>query len=107
MKQILAAALTVSLFATLPAATPAQAQAQQLRCLERERALDMLENRFGETRRSMGLAHSNAVVEVFASSETGNWTITVTLASGMTCLLASGHGFENMEAALPSLGTPA
>jgi hypothetical protein len=100
MKQMLAA-LT---FALLAAATP-PAQAQP-RCLERSQALDLLENRFGETRRAMGVAQGNAVVEVFASRETGNWTITATLPNGMTCLLASGHGFESLDRALPTLGTP-
>ena len=37
---------------------------------------------------------NNAVVEVFASSDTGTWTITVTNASGVTCLVASGQAFE-------------
>jgi len=94
--------LAVLILATLPMPT----DAQQLHCLERARVLDMLETRFGETRRAMGVADGNAVLEVFASQTSGNWTITVTLPNGMTCLLASGHGFENMEAALPSLGTP-
>jgi hypothetical protein len=90
-----------ALFAMLIlAALPAPSAAQQPRCLERAQVLDLLENRFGETRRAMGVAHGNAVVEVFASDESGNWTITVTLPSGMTCLLASGHGYETMEAAL-------
>lgn len=103
MKQILVAALILAVLATAP--LPAQTQPQP-RCLDRAIALDLLENRFGETRRAMGVAQGNAVVEVFASADTGNWTITVTLPSGMTCLLASGHGFENMKAALPTLGTP-
>jgi hypothetical protein len=103
MKHTLALILAALVFTALPAPVAAQ----QARCLDRARVLDMLENRFGETRRAMGVAHGNAVVEVFASAESGNWTITVTLPGGMTCLLASGHGFENMEAALPGLGTPA
>lgn len=111
MKQILFAALTFAMLAAAPmpgqAQAPTQAQAPaQPRCLERARVLDLLENRYGETRRAMGVAQGNAVVEVFASAETGNWTITATLPNGMTCLLASGHGFEGMAAALPALGTP-
>lgn len=100
MKQMLVAFLTCLVLAQ-------PAHAQHLRCLDRAQVLDLLENRFGETRRAMGVAQGNAVVEVFASADTGNWTITVTLPDGRTCLLASGHGFEAMDAALPSLGTPA
>jgi hypothetical protein len=98
------AVLAVLILFTLPLPVLAQ---QQAHCLERARVLDLLENRFGETRRAMGVAQGNAVIEVFASDTNGNWTITVTMPNGMTCLVASGHGFENMEAALPGRGTPA
>jgi hypothetical protein len=50
----------------------------------------------------MGLGANNAVVEVFASEETGTWTITVTMPSGLTCLVASGQSFETLAEALPT-----
>ena len=45
-------------------------------------------------------------MEVFASPETGTWTITVTTAAGMTCLVASGQAFEELAESLPQ-GDPA
>jgi hypothetical protein len=42
------------------------------------------------------------MVEVFASTTTGSWTITVTNASGLTCLVASGQAFERLEGSLPT-----
>lgn len=103
MKQTLfvlaAGALVTALGATA-------ASAQQARCADRARVLDLLENRYGETRRAIGLSAQDTVMEVFASDETGNWTITVTLPSGVTCLVASGHGFEDAGAALPARGAP-
>lgn len=65
-------------------------------CAERARVLEKLETQFGETRTSIGLSTNNRVMEMFASSETGSWTITVTTPNGKTCLLASGRAFEEM-----------
>lgn len=74
--------------------TTQQVQAQQTTCAERETVVAQLAERYGETRQSMGLGQNNAVVEVFASADTGTWTIVVTLPSGMTCLVASGESWE-------------
>jgi hypothetical protein len=42
----------------------------------------MLGARYGETVRSIGLAGRDRIVEVFASEETGSWTILVTNTDG-------------------------
>ena len=55
----------------------------------------------------MGLGANNQVIEVFASSETGTWTITVTTPAGVTCLVASGQAFEELAEALPPPGNDA
>ena len=55
----------------------------------------------------MGLAARGSVVEVFASDETGTWTITVTNPAGVTCLVASGQSFEALAEALPPEGNDA
>lgn len=73
-------------------------------CAPRAVVLDRLAGHYGETRQSVGLGSNNAVVEVFASSETGTWTITVTLPDGLTCLVASGQSFETLAEALPPDG---
>jgi hypothetical protein len=66
-----------------------------------------LADRFGETRQSMGLGANNAMVEVFASPTSGTWTITVTSARGITCLVASGQAFETLAEALRADGSDA
>ena len=76
-------------------------------CAKRDVVLGQLAERYGETRRSMGIAANNTVMEVFAATDTGTWTITVTLPDGMTCLVASGQGFEAMADELPAKGSPA
>lgn len=72
-------------------------------CAPRDVVLDRLATTFGETRQSIGLGANNMMVEVFASSETGSWTITVTRPSGLTCLVASGQAFETLSEALPNM----
>ena len=81
------------------------AAAQQARnCAPRDAVVTRLAERYGETRKSIGLGANNAVMEVFASEETGTWTITVTTANGVTCLVASGQAFEDLREELPVAG---
>lgn len=68
--------------------------AQQRNCAPRDVVLQRLSEGFGETRQAIGLATNNAVVEVFASMESGGWTITVTFPNRTTCLIASGENYE-------------
>jgi hypothetical protein len=41
---------------------------------------------------------------VFASEETGTWTIAVTRPGGPTCIVAAGEHFEALAEALPPAG---
>ncbi len=86
----------------------AQTSAQANRnCAARDKVLETLANKYGETRQSIGLGANNAVVEMFASTETGTWTITVTTPEGLTCMVASGQSFETLAEALPAKGNDA
>lgn len=93
--------------ATLTAALAAAggpASAQMI-CGERSAVVAELESRYGETRRSIGLEQGRGVVEVYASEETGSWTILVTNTAGRTCLIAAGEAFETETVA--AADTPA
>jgi len=59
--------------------------------------VEKLNDKYGETRQSIGLGGNNTLVELFASIETGTWTITVTTPAGKTCLMASGQAFEALK----------
>lgn len=84
------------------------AHAQQARnCGPRDLVVTRLAEGYGETRQSMGLGANNSVIEVFASEESGSWTITVTSPNGVTCLVASGQAFEELAEALPAKGNDA
>jgi hypothetical protein len=84
----------------LVAATPA-AEAQQTprapqaaACADRAQVVSRLEERYGETLQSMGLHQNNNLLEVYASAETGTWTILVTRPDGIACLIAAGQMWE-------------
>jgi hypothetical protein len=74
-------------------------------CAVRSTIVGQLADRYSETRRGIGMTGNNAVVEVFAS-DAGTWTVTVTLPSGMTCLVASGSNWEDLAEKLPVSGDP-
>ena len=76
---------------------PATAFAQGQNCSSRDQVVERLASKYGESRQSIGMAPKGRVVEVYASLETGTWTITVTMPNGITCLVASGQSFENLE----------
>ncbi|MBF9058409.1 hypothetical protein HKCCSP123_04360 [Rhodobacterales bacterium HKCCSP123] len=91
--------LATALLAAL-ASGPAMAQGTHtMICGARDQIVAQLGNRYGERVRSIGLAPRNRIVEVFASDETGSWTITITSADGTTCLIASGDYFETLPPA--------
>jgi hypothetical protein len=91
--------IVLAVTALLPRAGLAQ---QAPNCAPRDTVVERLASSYGETRRSIGLGANNSVVEVFASLESGTWTITVTTAQGLTCLVASGQAFETLAESLPA-----
>ena len=84
---------------------PTVAAAQQ-QCAPRPVVIERLATAFGETRQSVGLAQGNRVIEVFASTQSGSWTITVTMPDGTMCLVAAGTAYETVAEALPPAGSP-
>lgn len=93
--KILALTCAASLMAT-------SAAAQSRNCAEHAMVVERLASGYGESRQSIGISANNTVVEVFASLETGTWTIVVTQPGGPTCLVASGEAFQVLAEALPN-----
>lgn len=77
------------------------AQTQGANCADHATIVERLAQNYGERRQSMGLGDNNTILEVFASDTTGTWTITVTAAGGLTCLVAAGRAFQMTTDALP------
>ena len=84
----------------------AQARAPGPVCGPRAQVIERLTRNYGESRRAIGLAGSSAVMEVYASTDTGTWTVTVTLPDGRMCLMAAGQGYEQVNDPLPASGAP-
>lgn len=97
-------ALSFGLAAVLAATQIAHSAPQ---CDSREAVTALLADRYGETRRAVGIAGQFAVMELFAADATGTWSITMTLPDGRMCLVASGSNYETLNERLPAEGTPA
>ena len=89
-------------FLSICAASGASAEPN---CGPRAAVIAHLGDNFGESRQSIGMGQEGRVIEVFASLETGTWTITVTLPNGTTCLVAAGDAFEMLAEAPTPRGT--
>ena len=89
--------LSTAIIAATACLAPLAAQAQGQNCGNRELVVERLTTKYGESRQSIGMAPKGRVVEVYASRETGTWTITVTMPNGITCLVASGQSFEELN----------
>ena len=96
-------ALTTASVLYLIGTTDLSAQGRQ-NCGPRDVVISRLAEGYGESRQTMGLGGDDTVVEMYASRETGSWTITVTMPDGDTCLVASGLQFEALAEVLPTKG---
>lgn len=90
-------AISLAALAAVPfLAGPANAQTV---CGKRADIVAQLETKYGETRRSLGVQRGRGVVEIYASAETGSWTILFTDPRGVSCLMAAGEAFEYEDVA--------
>jgi hypothetical protein len=80
-------------------------RAQDAGCAERGTIVERLARDYGESRQSIGLVGGRQVLEVFASEETGSWTILLTAPDGVACLVATGELFHRFDPVPP--GEPA
>jgi len=97
MKRVTIASL-ISLGLVTGVAAPSFAQGAS--CASRTMIVDRLSKKYGETRQSAGLNQNNGMVEVFASDDTGTWTILVTMPNGTSCLMAAGKAWQGETASV-------
>ena len=81
-------------FALIASTAMAQAQPQ---CNERDNVLALLAKKYKETPIAAGVTNTGGLVEVLTDMKSGTWTIIVTTPKGMSCLVAAGEGWRNME----------
>lgn len=63
-------------------------------CAARATVLEQLAERYGETRQTIGATPNGQVIETYAHTKTGTWTIILTLGNGTSCIMASGTAFQ-------------
>ena len=107
-RAVMAVIFTALLGMALPAG-PVGAQAMDGSgasfCGKRAEIVRKLGDTYGETRQSIGLSGGRGVIELFASRETGSWTLLFTNPQGVSCLMAAGEHYQ-AEPAQP-VGAPA
>jgi len=83
--------------------TTSAATAAPSRCASHTAVVERLADIYGERRQAMGVASGNTVIEVYASDESGSWSITMTQPGGPTCLVAAGQSFRLADMPMPEL----
>jgi len=76
--------------------------AQNRNCAIHDTVVERLADAYGESRTAIAMNSDTSVLEIFASDETGTWTITVTKAGGLTCIVAAGDNYQHVGEVLPS-----
>lgn len=84
---------TISLLIAAILAFSVPATAQGNNCFPREAVLTQLAEKYGETRRGVGLTNDGKIFELWAS-DGGSWTATVTMPNGMMCVAGAGQAFS-------------
>jgi hypothetical protein len=77
--------------------TAGSAAAQVPRCALRDDMVSTLSEAFSEKQHAYGQLSPQLIIEVFVSDK-GGWTIVVTGADGISCVLAVGTGWETLQA---------
>ena len=75
------------------------------KCGPHEIFVKLLSEKYNEYPVAVGLVGSTRVMETFASAE-GTWTVAVTNAEGITCILAAGDNYEGVPKDARLTGTP-
>jgi hypothetical protein len=74
---------------------PAYAQVS-VPCGERERVVNGLQHKFGESQVGFGLTPGGQLLEIFASDK-GTWTLLLSLPTGKSCMIANGDAWNAEE----------
>lgn len=95
-KRIITAALLFGMAAQAP---PAHAQT----CAPRASVVERLNIQFKETLTAQGLQNGNALIEIFASKDTGSFTVLMTNPNGVSCVVSTGSHWLPIKPELPGV----
>lgn len=67
-------------------------------CAPRDQVVDRLQAKYTERLKGGGLQNADTLLEIWASDATGSFTILVTHANGMSCVVSSGQNWNSVVA---------
>ena len=91
MRRLLVSAAFVAAF-FVPSAAWAEPQ-----CNTRESVLRQLADKYGEAPVALAVTHNGGLLEVIAQPGGQTWSIIITSPQGMSCLVAAGEGWRQVE----------
>jgi hypothetical protein len=101
MKTAIVAGFALATAAGATWAGSPESETQQIGpCSSREAITQSLAEEYHEAPVSLGVMANGNVLQVFASPDTGTWTIISIAPSGLSCVLAAGQSWEINLAAL-------
>ncbi|MBD3664777.1 hypothetical protein [Sulfitobacter aestuariivivens] len=59
-------------------------------CAPRDAMVERLNDHYNETLTARGLQNENALMEIFTSKDTGTYTVLLSRADGISCVVSSG-----------------
>ena len=101
--KIFIALAVVLLISAMLAGVVSVAQAQPAACGSHVDVIKKLKTSYKEQPAALGLAANGSLIEVLTSAGGKTWTLIMSRADGLTCIMASGHSWENVDSKL-SLG---
>ena len=100
-KRTISAALVFGAVATAPPAALAQTN-----CAPRDILVERLKERYAETLKGGGLQNADLMLEVWSSDSTGSFTVLMSRADGISCVIAAGQDWTSAVAATGADDTP-
>lgn len=95
------------LLAVIAFVAPATLFAQTTNCAQRQVVVEKLAAGYGEAFAGGGLQNAQQIFEVWYSEEKGTWTILMTRADGLSCIMAAGTNWRHGEHGVqPPKGIP-
>jgi len=95
----IACTLAVALLAGSPASAQQAGSEVRAPCHRYDEVTRQLGSRYKEAPVSLGVQTNGNLLQVFASPESGTWTILSTSPTGMTCVIAAGKSWESLKIA--------
>ncbi len=100
-KRLVSTAVVFGAAAIAPPAAHAQTN-----CAPRDVIVERLEDKYTEHLAGGGLQNENQLLEIWTSDKTGSFTVLMSRPDGISCIVASGHHWNQAVTVATPAGTP-